>query len=78
MTERERMASDSSSACASTSWRRCSHTSLSAARTVRNDGVPPRSAGGKYVPPKNGRRSGVKNMLIGHPPEPVMDWTASM
>ena len=35
-------------------------------------------AGGKYVPPKKGRRSGVKNMLMGHPPEPVMDWTASM
>ena len=78
MTERERMASANSSAWVSTSSRRCPHTSVRAASTVRKDGVPARSAGGKYVPPKNGRRSGVRNTLIGHPPEPVTDWTASM
>jgi hypothetical protein len=34
--------------------------------------------GGKYVPPKKGSRSGVRKTLIGHPPLPVIAWTAFM
>jgi hypothetical protein len=30
--------------------------------------MPRESAGGKYVPPKNGFRSGVRNTDIGQPP----------
>ena len=33
-------------------------------------GGPGRSRGGKYVPPKNGRPSGVRNIDIGQPPGP--------
>ena len=40
--------------------------------------MPWRSLGGKYVPPKNGFRSGVRNTFIGQPPEPVMACTAAM
>ena len=42
---------DSSSAWRSISSRRLSQASPTAARTVRNEGIPPRSSGGKYVPP---------------------------
>ena len=41
-------------------------------------GICGRGFGGKYVPPKNGRPSGVRKTLMGQPPEPVSDWTASM
>ena len=35
-------------------------------------GRPPSERGGKYVPPKNGSRPGVRNTLSGHPPpEPI-------
>ncbi len=37
-----------------------------------------RRAGGSRCPPKNGRPSGVRNTVMGHPPLPVMAWTASM
>ncbi len=40
--------------------------------------MPPRASRGKYVPPKNGRPSGVRNTVIGQPPLPLMAWTASM
>ncbi len=36
------------------------------------------SRGGKYVPPKNGSRSGVSHTLIGQPPDPVSACTAAM
>ena len=36
------------------------------------------SRGGKYVPPKNGSRSGVSQTLIGQPPDPVSACTAAM
>ncbi len=31
-------------------------------------GMPRRDVGGKYVPPQNGARSGVRNTLSGQPP----------
>lgn len=34
----------------------------------------PMSLGGKYVPPMNGRRSGVSHTLIGQPPPPLVAW----
>ena len=38
---------------------------------ARKDGMPvQRSSGGKYVPPKNGCPSGVRNTVIGQPPLP--------
>jgi hypothetical protein len=40
--------------------------------------MPCRSAGGKYVPPKNGSPSGVTKQFSGQPPEPVIACTASM
>ena len=40
--------------------------------------MPCRSSGGKYVPPKNGARSGVRKTVIGQPPEPVIACTAAM
>ena len=40
--------------------------------------MPRESVGGKYVPPKNGLHSGVKNTDIGQPPCPVMAMTADM
>ena len=52
--------------------------SAMASSTRRNAGMPWRSSGGKYVPAKNGSPSGVRNAVIGQPPEPVMAWTASM
>jgi len=36
------------------------------------------SSGGKYVPPKNGLPSGVRNADNGQPPEPVIMRTAVM
>jgi hypothetical protein len=40
--------------------------------------MPPRCTGGKYVPPQNGRPSGVRKTVIGQPPWPLSDTTASM
>ena len=37
-----------------------------------------RGSGGKYVPPKNGSPSGVRNTVSGQPPCPVRETTASM
>jgi hypothetical protein len=37
-----------------------------------------RGSGGKYVPPQNGRPSGVRKTVIGQPPCPVIETTASM
>src|SRR4051794_1670237 len=44
---------------------RCSSTCL-------NPGRPYREPGGKYVPPKNGLRSGVSQTDMGQPPLPVV------
>ena len=38
----------------------------------------PRAVGGKYVPAKKGSPSGVRKTVIGQPPWPVRDVTASM
>ncbi len=65
-------------ACWSTSERRVRYASATEASTRGKPAMPWRSSGGKYVPPKKGLRSGVRNTLIGHPPEPVMAWTAAM
>ena len=65
-------------ACCSTCARCVRYASATAVRTRGNPGMPCRSSGGKYVPPKNGRRSGVRNTLIGQPPEPVIACTAVM
>jgi hypothetical protein len=46
--------------------------------TSTKAGRPHCDRGGKYVPPKNGRRSGVSHTLIGHPPAPVVACTNSM
>ena len=39
--------------------------------SFENAGRPCRSTGGKYVPPWNGLRSGVRNTVSGQPPWPV-------
>ena len=65
-------------AVASTSAGRCANASATAPSTRRNDGMPNRSLGGKYVPAKNGAPSGRRNTVIGHPPEPVRPCTARM
>ena len=67
---RRSMASASASACWSTSSRRLCQTSSTASRTRRKLGMPWPSRGGKYVPPKKGRPSGVRNTVIGQPPPP--------
>ena len=41
-----------------------------ASSTCWNAGSPWRGSGGKYVPPKNGSPSGVRNTVIGQPPLP--------
>ena len=41
-------------------------------------GRPRASCGGKYVPAKNGLRSGVRNTEFGQPPERVMSCVAPM
>ena len=41
-------------------------------------GSPWRGSGGKYVPPRNGSPAGVRKTVIGQPPWPVIDTTASM
>ena len=61
-----------------TSSGRLSYASATACSTRRKDGIPGRSSGGKYVPPQNGSRFGVRNMVIGQPPCPVIAWTACM
>ena len=43
-----------------------------------NPGWPHRFSGGKYVPPKNGFRSGVSHTDIGQPPPPVVACTKVM
>ena len=53
-----------------TSSRRSRHASATARSTCRNAGSPWRGSGGKYVPPKNGSPSGVRNTVIGQPPLP--------
>ncbi len=58
--------------------RRSRHASATEASTRRKLGSPWRSSGGKYVPPKNGSPSGVRNTVIGHPPCPVIACTACM
>ena len=46
--------------------------------TCRKLGRPWRGSGGKYVPPQNGRPSGVRKTVSGQPPCPVSATTASM
>ena len=60
----------------SISLRRVRQSSASASRIVRKPGRPCRSSGGKYVPAKNGRRSGSRKAESGQPPRPVISWTA--
>ena len=71
------MAAVSSFACASTSSRRARYASLTAARIFEKPGMPYLSAGGKYVPPKNGLWSGVRNTVSGQPPFRPISCTTS-
>jgi hypothetical protein len=65
-------------ACSTKSPRRVRHASSTASSTLTNPGMPWRSSLGKYVPPKNGRPSGARKTVIGHPPRPVIACTACM
>ncbi|CAB4607703.1 unannotated protein [freshwater metagenome] len=56
----------------SISSRRLCQASFIAFINAMNDGL------GKYVPPKNGRPSGVIKTVIGHPPRPDIACTASI
>jgi hypothetical protein len=47
-------------------------------RMDANPGRPRPGSGGKYVPPKNGRRSGVIHTDMGQPPAPVVACTKVM
>ena len=49
---------------------RSRYASATAVSTCRKPGSPWRGSGGKYVPPKNGSPSGVRNTVIGQPPLP--------
>ena len=51
------------------SWRQASATPRTSRRNCSR---------GKYVPQKNGSRSGVMKTVIGQPPCPVMAWVAVM
>jgi hypothetical protein len=55
-----------------TSSRRFRHASVTASRTWSSCSL------GKYVPQKNGSRSGVISTVIGQPPCPVRAWVAAM
>ena len=58
---------------------RCSRYAAAAARsTVGNPRKPGRSAGGKYVPPKNGSPCGVRKTVSGQPPGTPIAWAALM
>src|SRR5262245_39074928 len=61
-----------------TSARSAFHARASCWSTSTKPGLPHRDVGGKYVPPKNGLRSGVSQTLIGHPPAPVVACTNIM
>jgi hypothetical protein len=50
---------------------------IAAASTRGKPGIPNLSCGGKYVPAKNGRWSGVRNTVSGQPPERPMSCTTS-
>ena len=47
--------------------RRSVHACRTAASTCEKDGMPPRGSGGKYVPAKNARPSGVVKTESGQP-----------
>ena len=72
------MASTTRPACCSMSSRRSRQASAIPSNTWRNEGMPCDGSLGKYVPAKKGLPSGVRNADSGHPPWPVIDWTASM
>ena len=62
----------SSSALRNTSSRRSVQASATPFSMSRKPGIPMRDTGGQYVPPKNGLKSGVRNIDIGQPPRPVI------
>ncbi len=63
---------------AATSSRRVRQAFVTATRSCRNDPIPGRDTGGKYVPAKNGSPAGVRNTVIGQPPWPVRATVTSM
>ena len=58
--------------------RSCDHVRAIVVTTWEKLGIPSRGSGGKYVPAKNGRASGVVKTLSGHPPCPRIAISASM
>jgi hypothetical protein len=68
---------ESRSASFSISARWSRHASVTRLSRLGKPSIPSRSAGGKYVPPKKGRPSEVRNIDIGQPPCPKT-WSAAM
>ena len=77
-TRTTRSAASMRSAWLSMSSLRARHVSATARSTSGKLASPCRGSGGKYVPAKNGRASGVMKTVVGQPPEPVIPTAASI